>query len=449
MHLEDSSITVHVNQNGSMTRVAFPRWCTHFVSHLPKDRKSNPVLLIFDGHTSRWSYEGLSYLRRNHVFCLCLPSHTSIWSQPNDASSNSSWKAAFIVAIQNWHFKHKFEKLTQSTFNLIFSSAWMEWTTRNILLMKSTNCNKISSGWKRTGFYPYNRRPEFWESAIFSIGTVHHQTVISVATSDVSTLDQLQNIRSHIVELNSRMLTALDAKDCALIAEIYHNINKATKQLTVLESLREHHHSLSDAQLQSRQLLNLSESGEAPFNVRAFIRGVLVPIAQETQHENTTQAPKKRSRVGISANSLSARDMTNADVLMAIEQEEKTREEIRIAKKAKKEMRALTSQSLKSSELQNALQRISKNHGELPSRFGVAPLCALLRHAGVLIPKKVAASDKEMLLGLWEGVKHQFYRANLAVASTEQQVQSPNDSDTETSCSDSMEGSDVCFTDFD
>jgi len=60
----------------------------------------DPVLLFFDGHTSRWNMSALLYLERNNVHGICLPSHTSIWSQPNDAGANASFKAFFGVTLR-------------------------------------------------------------------------------------------------------------------------------------------------------------------------------------------------------------------------------------------------------------------------------------------------------------------------------------------------------------
>lgn len=51
-----------------------------------------PVFLFVDGHASRWSLAALNHLLSHNVFCICLPSHTSIWAQPNDAGPNASFK---------------------------------------------------------------------------------------------------------------------------------------------------------------------------------------------------------------------------------------------------------------------------------------------------------------------------------------------------------------------
>jgi hypothetical protein len=79
-----SGIKVVCDKSGSMTTRSFNEWCHHFVEQLPESQggpDGQVVFLFLDGHGSRWSYEGLLFLRENNVVAFCLPSHTSIWSQ--------------------------------------------------------------------------------------------------------------------------------------------------------------------------------------------------------------------------------------------------------------------------------------------------------------------------------------------------------------------------------
>lgn len=114
--------------NGSASPEYFNCWARHFVKHLPSER---PVLLILDGHNSRWCYSALQYWRENQVYVFCIASHTSseffpliffennsifskfifhvtnfmsllVWSQPNDCGPNSSFKSAFGRAAESW-----------------------------------------------------------------------------------------------------------------------------------------------------------------------------------------------------------------------------------------------------------------------------------------------------------------------------------------------------------
>ena len=99
-----TGIRVFVTRSGSMTKDSFPQLCRHFIDHLPPGQGKNgePVILVFDGHASRWSHAGLKLLLDNHVYCLCLPGHTSIWAQPNDGGPNASLKSLLGDGITAW-----------------------------------------------------------------------------------------------------------------------------------------------------------------------------------------------------------------------------------------------------------------------------------------------------------------------------------------------------------
>ena len=58
----------------------------HFVTNLPANH--GPVLLLLDGHGSRWSLQALQLLLKNKVYPFFIASHTSIWAQSNDCGLN-------------------------------------------------------------------------------------------------------------------------------------------------------------------------------------------------------------------------------------------------------------------------------------------------------------------------------------------------------------------------
>ena len=129
-------IKVVAAENGSMRRELFPEWCKHYVDQLPPDQdchgdpvanaNNDWVILFIDGHTSRWSYEGLQYLRENKVPTFCLPSHTTVWAQPNDAGANREQhreRGIVVVAWQRDHcFTHKTMRLPD--WNRCFIGFW-------------------------------------------------------------------------------------------------------------------------------------------------------------------------------------------------------------------------------------------------------------------------------------------------------------------------------------
>ena len=72
-------------KNGSMTVDLFMSLCVHHVKNNlePKGYGAGKKasILVFDGHSSRWSYAGLLYLMANNCWPFCLASHTSSWAQ--------------------------------------------------------------------------------------------------------------------------------------------------------------------------------------------------------------------------------------------------------------------------------------------------------------------------------------------------------------------------------
>ena len=132
--INSTGIRVFVTKSGSMTKKRFPNFCKHFVRYLPQGqgKEGLPVILVFDGHASRWSYQGLHYLLQHNVYCLCLPGHTSIWAQPNDCGPNSSFKSILGDHICEWRNTHRtlpgsesLVKMERGDFNSIFCQAWL------------------------------------------------------------------------------------------------------------------------------------------------------------------------------------------------------------------------------------------------------------------------------------------------------------------------------------
>jgi hypothetical protein len=67
--------------SGSQSQEAFVNFCQHFLNLLPE--KHDPTILFLDGHALHWNANGLHLLVKNNNFPFFIPSHTSIWVQPN------------------------------------------------------------------------------------------------------------------------------------------------------------------------------------------------------------------------------------------------------------------------------------------------------------------------------------------------------------------------------
>jgi hypothetical protein len=173
--VNETGIDVGVSNNGSMTRTLFPWLAKHFVKNLPADmgKDKKPVILFLDGHTSRWSLEALEIFRQNNVYCICLPSHTSIWSQPNDCGPNSAFKAVFAKAVT----AHRQEiniyaapTLTKGDFNKIFVSAWKRFLVEQADKLRRTESNAAVTGWTISGLLTGEKECEGWDDALYSLG---------------------------------------------------------------------------------------------------------------------------------------------------------------------------------------------------------------------------------------------------------------------------------------
>ena len=80
-------------------------------------RHGYPLILLLDGHTSRWSYKGLMTLINAGVYPYFIGSHTSAWHQPNDCGLNGMYKAEYGKAVQRWRVSHPFMPFDRVTFN--------------------------------------------------------------------------------------------------------------------------------------------------------------------------------------------------------------------------------------------------------------------------------------------------------------------------------------------
>jgi hypothetical protein len=174
-HLWPTGIEVAVTPSGSMLRKTFPLWCKHFVSNLPKDQGKGqmPVFLFLDGHASRWTYKGLKFLKDNNVYVICLPSHTSIFSQPNDAGLNAAFKWLFGQVVTEWrttHMANIYGPMTRQDFNLCFVATWTRFVVEQHEKLARTGVNAITSAWNNVGLVKGDPKCVFWERAIATIG---------------------------------------------------------------------------------------------------------------------------------------------------------------------------------------------------------------------------------------------------------------------------------------
>ena len=92
-----------------------------FVKSVDQDgigkRHNNPLILLLDAHSSRWSYKGLMTLIDAGIYPYFIGSHTSAWDQPNDNGLNGLYKAEYGKAVQTWRRTHPLMAFDRIAFN--------------------------------------------------------------------------------------------------------------------------------------------------------------------------------------------------------------------------------------------------------------------------------------------------------------------------------------------
>jgi hypothetical protein len=81
-NIDHPDVVVSSTHYGSITREMFVLFLArHFIRSLPKEL--GPIILLLDGHGSRWSVPALQLLMANTIYrFFVIASHTSIWVQP-------------------------------------------------------------------------------------------------------------------------------------------------------------------------------------------------------------------------------------------------------------------------------------------------------------------------------------------------------------------------------
>jgi len=164
-------ILVETTSSESMTQEVFMAYARHFVSNLPPDH--GPVFLFLDGHGSRWNKYALKYFLENNMYSFILASHTSIWSQPNDARVNKGFHWAIEEACKK--VQCTFDTPTVQYFNTNFLNGWKLFLKTEQDDLHILGCNNTTNTFQQTSLFPYKPTPQVWVDAIETIGQAEPQ----------------------------------------------------------------------------------------------------------------------------------------------------------------------------------------------------------------------------------------------------------------------------------
>ena len=122
----------------------FKGWLVeHFLNFAVGGR---PLMLILDGHSTHYQPELIKYAMKHKIILFCLPPHTTHESQPLDASVFKPLKSHWHEACHSFVEKNPGKSITKYNFSKLLNTAWAKTMSPSI----------ISSGFRRSGIYPFN-----------------------------------------------------------------------------------------------------------------------------------------------------------------------------------------------------------------------------------------------------------------------------------------------------
>jgi hypothetical protein len=166
-------VKILTSHSGSMTQENF----FHYVNHFLQARPTNPgpIILLLDGHGSRWSVPALRKLIANNVFPFFFASHTSIWAQPNDAGVNKRFHWAIEQSAVT--ARRDEEQPTLDYFNEILKEGWIYFLEAERCDLRALGLNNTTNAYARTGVFPLDPFASAWTEAIETLGGVENARI--------------------------------------------------------------------------------------------------------------------------------------------------------------------------------------------------------------------------------------------------------------------------------
>ena len=224
---------LHVTRKGSQDKLGFEKWCRHFVKSardgMPTDIKT---VLYLDGHNSRWTYDGLTHLHDNNVLVICLPSHTSIITQPNDNGINSKFHDEMGIATKTWRNMHAGLNIAKGDANWIIAQAWDKTRLHSDTIKKGF-------GSQTTGVCPLDRNAVNYRDLKISLAI----TPASKAAQDTKVSKHAVRARAYkdYVWMKARHGSSVVALREAILEESQRHWLKAAQDIAQVKDERKKH----------------------------------------------------------------------------------------------------------------------------------------------------------------------------------------------------------------
>ena len=134
--------------NGYMDSELFNLWFTKVF--LPNTDRTNPVVLVLDGHGSHLTIELIDLARESGVILFCLPPHTTHILQPLDVSVFRSLKAHFSKLCR------KVKLLTMNQEKVLYVNRTNFTTFFREAFENAVTTEAIQNGFRKCGIFPFN-----------------------------------------------------------------------------------------------------------------------------------------------------------------------------------------------------------------------------------------------------------------------------------------------------
>jgi len=121
-----------------------------FLKHFAKHTRSSPdnrVLLVIDNHKSHVTLDAVTFARENGIDILTLHPHTTHKMQPLDVAVYSSFKSFYNRGLSDWCSQNPGKTFSIYDVGEVVGRAYS----------LSLTPSNITSGFKKTGIFPFNR----------------------------------------------------------------------------------------------------------------------------------------------------------------------------------------------------------------------------------------------------------------------------------------------------
>ena len=137
----------------------FIKYLLHFIKCV-KPSKSNPVLVLLDGHQSHKSLEAVELARKHSITMITIPPHTSHRLQPLDLTFFGPLKHAYNREVDKWMLCNPAICVRDYDLCEIFTPAYN----------RVASVDKAVNGFRCSGILPFN--PDVFEEEDFGPSTV-------------------------------------------------------------------------------------------------------------------------------------------------------------------------------------------------------------------------------------------------------------------------------------